>query len=1763
MTGNNRLLSSTRFPKTLWHWFTEPAAAIRDSAQRREARLLASLIGVLVLLGFWAEILPVLIDPAERQAVLERPSSLVGIAAILLLVIVYGLSRTGYYKWAAALTVALCSVGIFVIVLPGEAPSDLYFFVYLILPVLFASIFFPVKTTVAVIMLNATGILLFPLLVPAADPFELPFFFFYMVSILIVIAARHRNLVAKDQQAQLAESEARYRVLFEGIDDAIFVYDQDANILDVNEAACRRLGYSRDELLHMKTTELDSPEYAAGFGDRLARQLAEGSLSEIGGIHIAKDGRRIYIDATSKTITYRGQKAILAVVRDITARQRAEEALQKAREELEQRVTERTAELQAANTALTLEVAERERVEATLAKERNLLRTLIDNLPDDIYVKDCDGRLLVANKVLAHHLGEKTPDALAGKTDFDYFPRERAEEFLASEQEIFRSGQPMVNQETARANPDGSVTWLSTTKVPFRETGGKIVGLVGVTRDITAWKEAEAALERARDELERRVQERTAELTAANAQLQQEILERMRTEEALRESEARFRGIFESAAAGIALVDQHGQVLASNAALQEMLGYTAEELARMHYADFTHPEDLESEAPLVRETVVGERDLYRMEKRCIRKDGSVLWVRLTSSAVRGPEGDYLYGLGIVEDITRRKRAEAAEREQRILAEALRDTAAAFSATLDFNEVLDRILTNIERAMPHDAAAVMLIEAGVARIVRSRGYEQRGFSDAAITTLRFPIAEVANMRAMLATQQPCVIPDVRDDPNWVAFPETAWVRSNATAPIRLEGEVIGFLDLNSATPGAFTDLHAERLQAFAEQAALAIRNARLYQAEQEQRVLAEALRDTAAALNAILDYDEVLKRILANVGRVAPHDAASITLIKNGAARVVRERGYKENGVKPEALSFSVTETATLRHMTKTRQPLVIPDVHTFPGWVDVPEERWIRAYAGAPIFLEGELIGFLNLNSATPGAFTDAHAERLQAFAEQAALAIKNARLFEAEQEQRALAEALRDTAAAVSATLDLDEVLERILTNVGRVVPHDAANIMLIESGVAHVVRGRGYFQRNVDAMMLRFPLAETATLRAMSETRQPLVISDVQVYNNWVEVPDEHWIRSYAGVPILVRSYAGAPMFTKEKLIGFLSLDSATPGAFTDNDGKHLQAFADQAAIAIENARLYRESQDRNRQLALLNQITRVGAVILEWDELLQTLVDTAAGIIGGDGCYITLWDAEHRRTIPAAAFGPMRDVYRQGRPRQPGEVTLTESVLTLGRSLAVEDVFNTPYLSRHIAEHYPSRSVLALPLQADGRDLGALLIGFEQTHSFTEGEIGWAEQAADLIALAIAKAQAYLELERRVERLELLNQITRVATSTLEINAILQGLVEIAADIIGGDGCYITLWDAKRQQVIPTAAFGPLRDTYPLQEPAQTDRLTLTRAVLETRRPLIVEDALNCPYVKRELAEQLPICSLLALPLHADGRDLGALLLSFNQTHRFTQGEIAWAEQAAELIALAIAKAQAYAELEQRVEARTAELQAANEQLRALGRVKDEFVSNVSHELRTPISSLKLYHELLKRNPIQNERYMNRLERETDRLERIIEDLLDLSRMEQGQLELKPESTDLNALAEQYALDRAPLAESHGLNLALDMQPGLPPVQADQRLLGQALSTLLTNAISYTPSGGRVTLLTRVTEREGTRWVGIGVRDTGPGIPPEEHPRLFERFFRGRAARESNTPGTGLGLSIAYEIVERHHGEIEVISAGPPEKGATFIIWLLAEP
>lgn len=537
------------------------------------------------------------------------------------------------------------------------------------------------------------------------------------------------------------------------------------------------------------------------------------------------------------------------------------------------------------------------------------------------------------------------------------------------------------------------------------------------------------------------------------------------------------------------------------------------------------------------------------------------------------------------ELAKRKQAEAAEREQHILAKALRDTAAVINSTLDFDEVLDRILTNAGRVVPHDSANIMLVEQDrIVRVVRHNGYVERGLQTWFLE-LRLSIDAMPSFRWMSETSKPLVVPDTQEYSDWVYLPEVRWIRSYAGVPIQSKGQTVGFLNFDSAQPGFFSPAHAERLSAFADQAAIAIENARLFAEANHRAERMSVLNEIGQALASTLALDQLYTVIYQQVGRVLDADAFYVALYDDDRGVIHFPSNYDAGEyLPPETLPLGTGPTS---HVIRTKLPFVVnqpghPIQHggTPFGRGDERSTRLSASAMHVPMLRGDRIVGVISVQSYRENAYGPEDLQMLEVIANQATISVENAHLFESERGQRALAEALRDTAAALSSTLSFDNVLDRILAYVQRVVPYDSVSIMLVdsESEIARVVRRQGYAEHRPEdiVLVLRFPVSELSSLRHMRETNRALVIPDTQAYPGWVDFPETRWIRSYAG----------APIHSKGVVIGFLNLSSATPGFFTEAHAASLSAFADQAAQAIENAMLFEEVSAGHRQMQALSQ-------------------------------------------------------------------------------------------------------------------------------------------------------------------------------------------------------------------------------------------------------------------------------------------------------------------------------------------------------------------------------------------------------------------------------------------------------------------------------------------------------------------------------------------------------------------------------------------------
>ncbi|OGO17315.1 MAG: hypothetical protein A2Z14_17480 [Chloroflexi bacterium RBG_16_48_8] len=422
---------------------------------------------------------------------------------------------------------------------------------------------------------------------------------------------------------------------------------------------------------------------------------------------------------------------------------------------------------------------------------------------------------------------------------------------------------------------------------------------------------------------------------------------------------------------------------------------------------------------------------------------------------------------------------------------------------------------------------------------------------------------------------------------------------------------------------------------------------------------------------------------------------------------------------------------------------------------------------------------------------------------------------------------------------------------------------------------------------------------------------------------------------------------------------------------------------------------------------------------------------------------------------------------------------------------------------------------------------------------------------------------EIERK--NLEALAQIGQVINSSLDRTTVLNEVVDTIIRLIGAERAFLMLRNSLGELEIVTARNWERESLQPHEfELSQS----IISQVMHEGQAVVTTNAQTDPRFGHQVSViTYSLRSILCVPLAVKEAQIGVIYAD-NRIREglFTEKDRMLLSAFANQAAVAIENAELYEEvrrhareLEERVEERTVELAEANRHLQALSKMKDEFVANVSHELRTPISSLKLYGSLLEKPSEKQGQYLQAVKREVTRLEHIIESLLRLSSFDQDQIAINLSPIDLNELARLLTHDRAVLAESRNLSLSFESCPDLPKTIADQELITEALSILLTNALNYTPSGGEIFVKIDTHTQDDQGWHRIHVTDSGHGISQQEASQLFQRFFRGKVGRESGFSGTGLGLAIVKEIVTRNGGKVEAQNEGVGKKGATFSIWL----
>lgn len=632
-----------------------------------------------------------------------------------------------------------------------------------------------------------------------------------------------------------------------------------------------------------------------------------------------------------------------------------------------------------------------------------------------------DATLTFVNEAYCRYFGRERLDLLGHRfTELDVVPTEELSE-LQTQLGALTATNPVITLEHHVRRADGALRWMQWVDRAILDDDGRVIELQGIGRDVT---------------------------------------ERREMEQALQASEARYRALVETAADGIIMTDLRGAIQFANPQAARLYGFdTPADMIGRSVLEFT-PHDDRPNASARAATVLERGALRDIIHPQLRQDGTPFVAESSAALIRNANNEPAAYMVVVRDVTERQRIERAEREQRILAEALRDTASALAGTLEYEEVLDRILDNIGRVIPHDAGNIVLLDspcaAGtpvdasarvVGRIVRSRGRVGE-IGDQSDLTGEFLIARMSGFCHMIATSEPLLTPNTHAAPGWSGYPQMEGLRSYLGAPMIVRGSVVGFLNLGSVQAGFFSARDAVRLRAFADQAAIAIANARLFESQRRSVARLTNVYQAGLALAQTTSMDELLSAIVRQAVQLAGADAAVLSRYDD-AGRLV---GAAVEGLPASMVGVQVALGEGLSgRAAALRIPQQVGNYQTWDHRVDLVSALGFESGVALPLIWQDRLIGALAVISRQPGDITDEDVSMLALFGTLAAasLALRSAfddarrREVEARELARQLASARDDERNCVA---------ERLHSTIGHALLALQKNILLSHPGPSNL---------------------------------------------------------------------------------------------------------------------------------------------------------------------------------------------------------------------------------------------------------------------------------------------------------------------------------------------------------------------------------------------------------------------------------------------------------------------------------------------------------------------------------------------------------------------------------------------------------------------------------------------------------------------------------------------------------------------------------------
>ncbi|MEN8172343.1 MAG: PAS domain S-box protein [Chloroflexota bacterium] len=780
------------------------------------------------------------------------------------------------------------------------------------------------------------------------------------------------------------------------------------------------------------------------------------------------------------------------------------------------------------------------------------------------------------------------------------------------------------------------------------------------------------------------------------AAVKDNITARKNVELALIESEGKFRSVFENAVVGMTISTPEGNFLEANQAFCRIVGYTAEELSRMSFWDFTHPDDVSGNRELLKQLFSGEISSYQLEKRYIHKNGHLVWVFLDVVAVSDNQEDTLYCVALIQDITEKKEA----------LKALQESEERFRALVK-NAPLGIVSTDPQ-------GNILDVNTAMLEILDSPSLE----ATKAINTLDFPLLVQAGLSEKL---RHCFV-----------------TGKNISTELQYTSRWGKTADWSVSMAPVLNDAGGVVLvQAMVED----ITERKIVQSEIQQRAAQlEALREMNLEITSQLDLNILLHSVVDKAIEILPGTMGGIHIYhpdRNYLNWVVQTNMPVPLGTKiqpGEGLAGRILET---------KEPIIVDDYSHWDGRVPELANNIIAASVGAPIQWGDEFLGVIIISSEHTAVFSEKDAELLNLFASQAAIAIRNARLFDQERSARHLAESLQNTMLAVSSTLDFRQVLELILSELQKLVPYDTISVQQLIGDHLEIVAGRG-FSNEEEIIGLRFDLESSSfPNKQVMESLQPLILTDSSTHYRGFKT-EPH-------VAANINSWIGVPLLVGEQPLGMIAIDKAEFEFYTEEHAEIAMSFAAQAAIAMKNAQLFDDERLAREEAQTLQAATQAMSSSLNLLDVLNTIISELRTVVPYDSCSVLRLNEDNIEIIAGAGFENWEAINGLSFPLDEKDNPSTLVVNT--RQPVIVDDVSAAYVSFQHEDIIPIqiKSWLGVPLLIEGQPLGVIAVDKFEAAFFNESHAQIAASFGAQAAIALKNAQLFADAHHAKENAE----------------------------------------------------------------------------------------------------------------------------------------------------------------------------------------------------------------------------------------------------------------------------------------------------------------------------------------------------------------------------------------------------------------------------